>query len=95
MIGCKEELERINASSTGNENSHEDQPNAKKMSSIELSFAMMSAALGTGIFNLPLRITQIGVLPFLGYIVLSSFFSYNGALIIVKLCKKFHFDSYG
>lgn len=70
----------------------EEQP---KSSQASLVFAMMAAALGTGIFNLPLRITEIGLLTFVIYVALSAFFSYHGAILIMKLYKKFSFSSYG
>lgn len=56
---------------------------------------MMAASMGTGIFNLPLRVTEIGVLTFIFYIVIAAFFCYHGALYIAKLCKIFNFNSYG
>lgn len=62
---------------------------------MSLAFTMMAAAMGTGIFNLPLRIAEIGILTFVIYITLGAYFSYSGAILISNLYKKFDFSSYG
>ena len=54
----------------------------------------MAAAMGTGIFNLPLRITQVGLLTFIIYVLLAGVFSYMGADMLTKLVKAKGYDSY-
>jgi hypothetical protein len=58
-------------------------------------FALMAGALGTGMFNLPLRITHIGVAFFLLYISISALFSYIGCHLLHKLILKTKYESYG
>jgi amino acid permease len=50
-----------------------------KLSVKGVAFGLMASALGTGLFNLPLRVTQIGILPFIVYVLLSAAFSIKGA----------------
>lgn len=57
-------------------------------------FGMMAAAMGTGIFNLPLRITEVGLLTFVVYVLVSATFSYMGANMLTKLVKSKGYDSY-
>lgn len=58
-------------------------------------FGMMASAMGTGIFNLPLRITEVGLLTFIFYVIVSGLFSYMGANMLTKLVKSKGYDSYG
>ena len=57
-------------------------------------FGMMAAALGTGIFNLPLRITEIGIVMFIIYVLVAGIFSYLGCALLQKMINK-GFTSYG
>jgi len=58
-------------------------------------FAMMAAALGTGIFNLPLRITEIGIVVFAVYVLVAGLFSYWGCMFLQRMVAKKGYDSYG
>jgi amino acid permease len=57
-------------------------------------FGMMASALGTGIFNLPLRITEIGIVIFIAYVLLAGIFSYLGCILLQKMIAARGFDSY-
>lgn len=57
-------------------------------------FGMMASAMGTGIFNLPLRVTQVGLLFFVAYVLLACLFSFIGANMLRKLVVSLGFDSY-
>ena len=50
-------------------------------------FAMMASAMGTGIFNLPLRIQQVGLGSYLFYVFISFFFSYTGTKMLTRMIK--------
>jgi len=52
-------------------------------------FALLASAMGTGMFNLPYRINQIGVLPYLLFILVSGLFSYIGMYLLSRLINKF------
>ena len=55
----------------------------------------MASAMGTGIFNLPFRATQTGVLVFIVYVLAAAAFSTIGALLLKKLIQEKGFTSYG
>lgn len=57
-------------------------------------FAMMASALGTGIFNLPLRITQVGLVIFIVYVFLAGVFSYMGCVLLQRMIAARGFSSY-
>ena len=57
-------------------------------------FGMMASAMGTGIFNLPLRITEVGLLTFIVYVLVAAAFSYMGANMLTKLVTSKGYDSY-
>lgn len=56
---------------------------------------MMAAALGTGIFNLPLRITEIGIVFFVLYVFMAGMFSYVGCRLLQEMIVSKGFNSYG
>jgi amino acid permease len=58
-------------------------------------FAMMASALGTGIFNLPLRVTEIGFIMFILYVVAAGAFSYLGCVLLQRMIVQKGFNSYG
>lgn len=45
-------------------------------------FSMMASAMGTGIFNLPLRVVEIGLLPYIIYELAAAFFAFSGATML-------------
>ncbi len=51
-------------------------------------FGMMASALGAGIFNMSIRITDIGVGLFLFYIFIGGAYSYFGCLILQQMIIK-------
>jgi len=57
-------------------------------------FALLASAMGTGMFNLPYRVSQIGLVPFVMYVLIGGFFSYLGMYLISRLILKFKVDSY-
>ena len=57
-------------------------------------FALLASAMGTGMFNLPYRINQIGVLPYLLFILVSGLFAYVGMYLLSRLINKFSVESY-
>lgn len=56
---------------------------------------MMAAALGTGIFNLPLRITEVGIAFFGIYVLVAGLFSYLGCRLLQEMIVTNGFNSYG
>jgi amino acid permease len=57
-------------------------------------FALLASAMGTGMFNLPYRIDQIGVVAYLLFVIIGGLFSYLGMYLISRLILKFKVDSY-
>ena len=57
-------------------------------------FALLASAMGTGMFNLPYRVSQIGLVPFMAYVFIGGFFSYIGMYLISRLILKFKVNSY-
>ena len=57
-------------------------------------FALLASAMGTGVFNLPFRISQIGVVPFVLMISVGAFFSYLGMYMMSRLIVRFNVLSY-
>ena len=60
-----------------------------------MMFTLMASAMGTGIFNLPLRCDEIGLIPFLIYVVAGSMFSFFGMHMITMTRVKLDANSYG
>lgn len=58
-------------------------------------FALLASAMGTGVFNLPERTREIGVLPFAVFIFLGGLFSMIGMIFMVRLILEKKFKSYG
>ena len=54
----------------------------------------MASAMGTGIFNLPLRVQEVGLLAFILYVILAVIFSYSGAIMLARMIKAKGFNSY-
>ena len=50
--------------------------------------------MGTGIFNLPLRIDEVGILPFICFALLAAIFSAVGNHFITHLIVRKKFKSY-
>ena len=48
-------------------------------------FTLLASAMGTGIFNLPLRVEQIGIIPFLSFALLAMIFSGIGNLFNTRM----------
>jgi amino acid permease len=58
-------------------------------------FAMMASAMGTGIFNLPMRITEIGIIMFIFYVLVAGMFSYLGCILLQSMIVTKGFNEYG
>ena len=50
--------------------------------------------MGTGIFNLPLRISEIGIIPFCIFVTLCCCYSYIGMKMISDIVLKHQVNSY-
>lgn len=57
-------------------------------------FALLASAMGTGMFNLPFRINQIGTIPFIVFVIAGGMFSYIGMYLISRLIMKYKVESY-
>lgn len=57
-------------------------------------FALLASAMGTGMFNLPYRIDQIGLIPYFVFVLAGGLFSYFGMYLISRLILKFKVESY-
>jgi len=57
-------------------------------------FAFLASAMGTGMFNLPYRIDQIGVVAYFIFVVCGGLFSYFGMYLISRIILKFNVESY-
>ena len=57
-------------------------------------FTLLASAMGTGIFNLPLRIDEVGILPFICFALLAAIFSAVGNHFITHLIVRKKFKSY-
>lgn len=57
-------------------------------------FALLACAMGTGMFNLPYRISKIGVIPYSIFLILSGIFSYIGMYLLSRVITKFNVKSY-
>jgi amino acid permease len=56
--------------------------------------ALLAAAMGTGIFNLPLRVSQIGVIPFIFFVFAIGLYSYFGMTMISEIITRHKVKSY-
>lgn len=57
-------------------------------------FAMLASALGTGCLNLPIRASQLGVIPFIILIILTALLSYFGMYMMERIIIKYKVASY-
>jgi amino acid permease len=58
------------------------------------TFAMLASALGTGMLNLPLRVEEVGVIPFIVLILISALLAYFGMNLMSKIIMRFKLSSY-
>lgn len=57
-------------------------------------FALLASSMGTGIFNLPYRVEQIGVFFYVLYLLASALFAYLGMYTLSRLIHRFKIESY-
>jgi hypothetical protein len=57
-------------------------------------FALLASAMGTGMFNLPYRINEIGLGAYFLFVIAGGMFSYLGMYLISRLILKFKVSSY-
>jgi hypothetical protein len=57
-------------------------------------FALLASAMGTGVFNLPYRVEQIGVFYYILYLFIAGLFSYLGMYTLSRLIHRFKIESY-
>ena len=57
-------------------------------------FTLIASAMGTGIFNIPIRVKEIGVIPFIIFVIVSALFSMSGMIFMVRLIRRKRFTSY-
>jgi amino acid permease len=57
-------------------------------------FAMLASALGTGCLNLPSRLQQLGIIPFILITFLCAFLSYLGMYMMECVIVKYKVASY-
>ncbi len=57
-------------------------------------FALLASAMGTGVFNLPFRLGQIGLFSYVLFILAAGFFSYIGMYLLSRLIHRFKVESY-
>jgi amino acid permease len=50
--------------------------------------------MGTGIFNLPFRVSQLGILSYIFLLLIAGIFSYLGMYLISRLILRFNVVSY-
>ena len=55
---------------------------------------LLASSMGTGIFNLPQRLDQIGLLPFVFFVIVCAMYSYIGMELISELIRKHKINSY-
>ena len=56
--------------------------------------ALLACAMGVGIFNLPYRISQVGVISYVIFLLLTGLFSYLGMFCMSRVILKFKVNSY-
>lgn len=97
MAAVEENLKESIISQGTEENIGDDsykKPSGGKASMNSVMFGMMASAMGTGIFNLPLRVTEVGLIMFIIYVLLSCLFSFLGTNMLKELVTKLKFESY-
>jgi amino acid permease len=57
-------------------------------------FALLASSMGTGMFNLSYRINQIGIFPYILFILAAGLFSHIGMYLLSRLIHKFRVESY-
>jgi amino acid permease len=57
-------------------------------------FALLASAMGSGMFNLPYRIGEVGVVSYVVFLLAASAFSYMGMFLISRLILQFRVESY-
>jgi amino acid permease len=55
---------------------------------------MLASALGTGMLNLPLRVEEVGVIPFILLIFISALLAYFGMHLMSKIIMRYKVSSY-
>jgi amino acid permease len=55
---------------------------------------LLASAMGTGIFNLPERVEQIGIIPFVFFVTVCGFYSYLGMELLSELIRELKVESY-
>ena len=55
-------------------------------------FALMACSMGTGVFNLPLRTDQVGIVAYILYVIVAMVFSFLGSYLItiIKVFERVH-----
>jgi len=56
--------------------------------------ALLACAMGVGIFNLPYRIGQVGILSYVLFLFLCGLFSYFGMFCMSRVILQFKVNSY-
>ena len=54
----------------------------------------LACSMGVGIFNLPFRISEIGIINFLVYLVATGLFSLLGMWLMSRVILKYDVESY-
>ena len=54
----------------------------------------LAGSMGSGIFNLPYRVAEMGVLMYTFVLFVATLFSYLGMTLIAKVIKKYKLESY-
>ena len=57
-------------------------------------FALLASAMGVGVFNLPFRISQIGIVGYSVFLLSSGLFSYLGMYLMSRAILQFKVDSF-
>ena len=52
-------------------------------------FALLASAMGTGVFNLPFRVSEVGVISYTFFVVIAGFFSYVGMYLLSRIIIRF------
>jgi len=55
---------------------------------------MLASALGTGCLNLPIRVQQLGIVPFIIVILLTAALAYFGMYMMKRVIIKYKVASY-
>jgi amino acid permease len=57
-------------------------------------FAFLASAMGTGLFNLPKRASEMGLIFFSIEVIVGGIFSWIGMVFMVSLIQKYKYTSY-